>query len=282
MNPIYEHIEVAANTSLKVATYTHEKDCPTSNWHIHPEYELVYIRNGSGKLQIDSKTLPYHNGALLFLGPNIPHADFGNKDFTDNFEVVIQFTKGFVMEKLTVFPELRRLKKLIQASHSGLVFSTTIKDELTNAFESLAYASELKKLVGFLAILERLSDTDPYERIVCKENNIIHKTVDANRLETIFQFVNEHYDKQISTEKLAKQIGLTQNSFCRFFKKMTKKTFVQFVNEFRIGKAVEFFNENTLPVSEVMYKCGFNDPSYFTRQFKKYQGKTPSAYMLQI
>lgn len=282
MNPIYEHIEVAMNTSLKVATYTHEKNCPTSNWHIHPEYELVYVRNGSGTLQIDSKILPYHNGALLFLGPNIPHADFGNKDFTDNFEVVIQFTKSFVMEKLTVFPELRRLKRLIQASHGGLVFSTAVKDELADSFESMVSASALQKLVGFFGILECLSNTDQYERVVGKESNITHKTADVNRLETIFQFVNEHYDKQIQTEKLAKQIGLTPNSFCRFFKKMTKKTFVQFVNEFRIGKAVEIFNESALPVSDVMYKCGFNDPSYFTRQFKKYQGKTPSAYMMQL
>lgn len=282
MNPIYEHIEVAVNTSLKVATYTHEKNCPTSNWHIHPEYELVYVRNGSGKLQIDSKILPYHNGALLFLGPNIPHADFGNKDFTDNFEVVIQFTESFVMEKLTVFPELRKLRKLIHDSHGGLVFDTTVKDELTDTFESLASASELKKLVGFFTILERLSRTDQYERVLCKENNITHKTADVNRLEMIFQFVNEHYGEPISTEKLAENIGLTQNSFCRFFKKMTKKTFVQFVTEFRIAKAAEMFNLDSLPVSEVMYKCGFNDPSYFTKQFKKYQGKTPSSYKVQL
>ena len=114
MNPIYENIGVAINTSLKVATYTHSKTCPTANWHIHPEYELVYVRNGAGKLRIDSTTTAYSDGVLLFIGPNIPHADFGNKEFRNNFEVVIQFTRTFVEEKLAVFPEFRKLKKLIQ------------------------------------------------------------------------------------------------------------------------------------------------------------------------
>lgn len=280
MNPIYEHIEVARNTSLKVATYTHEKNCPTSNWHIHPEYELVYVRNGCGTLQIDSKVLPYTHRALLFLGPNIPHADFGNKDLKDNFEVVIQFTERFVNERMLVFPEFRKLRKLIQMARGGMVFHTSIKDELQEAFESMAYSGETKKLIHFFAILEHLSETERFESILSKENTTIHKTADVDRLELIFQFVNAHYGEHISTKKLAGHIGFTQNSFCRFFKKMTKKTFVQFLNEFRIGKAVELFNERRWPVSEVMYQCGFSDPSYFTKQFKKYQGKTPSAYML--
>lgn len=281
MIPIYENIEVTLNTSLKIATYTHGKTCPTANWHIHPEYELVYVRNGSGILCIDSKTIPYTDGALLFLGPNIPHADFGNKDFTDNFEVVIQFTSKFVSEKLAVFPESRRLKKLILAAQDGLVFDARMKKELTNTFEALHTANDMEKLIGLLTILTRLSQTDRHQRVLSERGNTNHKTADVQRLETIFQFVNEHYGEHLSIEKLASRVGLTQNSFCRFFKKMTQKTFIQFVNEFRIGKAVEMFNENPLPVSEVMYRCGFNDPSYFTKQFKKYQGKTPSAYLLQ-
>jgi len=281
MNPIYENIDVAINTSIKTATYTHSKTCPTANWHIHPEYELVYVRNGHGKLRIDSTTTPYKGGVLLFIGPNIPHADFGNKEFSDNFEVVIQFTKNFVEEKLFIFPEFRKLKKLIKASNGGLVFGANIKNELTDKFEEFGAINDTHKLINLIVILENLANTDHYKTILSEKNITSRKTTDVNRLEVIFQFVNEHYKEQISIEELATRIGLTQNSFCRFFKKMTQKTFVHFVNEFRIGKAVEIFNENQIPISEVMYSCGFSDPSYFTKQFKKYQGKTPSEYLLQ-
>ena len=101
------------------------------------------------------------------------------------------------------------------------------------------------------------------------------------RISKVIDYINEHYKEQIVIAELAERIGLTKNSFCRFFKKMTQKTFVQFVNEFRIGKAVEILSENQMSVSEAMYLSGFNDPSYFTKQFKKYQGVTPSEYLLQ-
>ncbi|MGI9552681.1 MAG: AraC family transcriptional regulator [Aurantibacter sp.] len=281
MNPIYENIDVSINASLKVVTYTHSKTCATTNWHIHPEYELVYVRNGSGKLRIGSKTTSYSNGVLLFLGPNIPHADFGNKEFSDNFEVVVQFTKKFVEEKLSVFPEFKKLKKLIQISARGTVFDGTIKNELSHVFERFDSINEPQKLINLFLILEKLSNTNQYKTILLEKNLLSRKAADVNRLETIFQYVNEHYKEHIRIEKLAAHLGLTQNSFCRFFKKMTHQTFVQFVNEFRIRKAVEIFNENQIAISEAMYLCGFSDPSYFTKQFKKYQGTTPSKYLLQ-
>lgn len=281
MIPIYENIDVAINTSIKASTYTHSKTCPTANWHIHPEYELVYVRNGNGQLRIDATSTSYTDGVLLFLGPNIPHADFGNKEFSDNFEVVIQFTKNFVTEKLSVFPEFRKLKRLIQTSNMGLIFETAIKNELTDKFEEFKTINETRKLINLIDILENLANTDRYKIILSNKNIANRKTSDVNRLEVIFQFVNEHYKEQISIEKIAPLVGLTANSFCRFFKKVTQKSFIKFVNEFRIGKAVEIFNENQVPISEVMYRCGFNDPSYFTKQFKKYQGKTPSEYLLQ-
>lgn len=281
MNPIYENVNVAINTSIKVATYTHTKTCPTTNWHIHPEYELVYIRNGTGKLRIGTKTTSYKDGALLLLGPDIPHADFGNKELKNNYEVVIQFTKSFVEEKLLVFPEFMKLKKLIQTSHKGLVFRSGVKNDLTHIFEEFNTVNETKKLINLIVILEKLSNTNQHEVILSEKNIVRYKTADVYRLETIFQFVNENYKEQISIVNVAKHVGLTQNSFCRFFKKMTQNTFIRFVNEFRIGKAVEIFNEKKIPVSEVMYMCGFSDPSYFTKQFKKYYGVTPSNYLLQ-
>lgn len=281
MIPIYENINVAINTSFKVATYSHSNKCATTNWHIHPEYELVYVKNGSGKLRIDSRTMPYTNGVLLFLGPNIPHVDFGNKEFNDNYEVVIQFKKNFVEEKLAVFSEFRKFKKLIQTSNRGMVFDSTIKNELIQVFEEFRSLNDLKKLINLIVILEKLSTTDQYKTILLEKNLTSHKAADVNRLELIFRFVNENYKERISIKKLALKIGLTSNSFCRFFKKMTHQTFSQFVNEFRIRKAIEIFNENQISISEVMYMCGFSDPSYFTKQFKKYQGTTPTSYMQQ-
>ncbi|MEL6918456.1 MAG: AraC family transcriptional regulator [Bacteroidota bacterium] len=279
MKPIYETIDVGVNTSLKIATYVHDDICELANWHIHPEYELVYVKNGNGLLKIDKYTINYTDGILLFLGPSIPHADFGNKDNRDNLEVVIQFRKDFIEDKIGVFPEFKTIGKLVQETGKVLLFGKKVKEKLSCHFEDFQQRNNPQKLINLLAILEKLSKTRDYETVLDGASLSHFNSGDISRLEVIFEHVNEFYGHPISSAVLAKKVGLTTNSFCRFFKKMTNRSFIQFLNEFRTRKAQELFDENIRSVSEVMYKCGFNDPSYFTRQFKKHQHFTPKDYI---
>ncbi|HMB64081.1 MAG TPA: AraC family transcriptional regulator [Eudoraea sp.] len=282
MIPIYENIDVTLNTSLKIAAYSHSQKCKSAGWHIHPEYELVYIKNGSGKLKVGNRMEPYRQGALLFLGPNIPHSDFGNREQLDHMEVVIQFNEGFVEDKIAVFPEFRTLRNFIKKAQKVLVFNNSVKERLSTDFEELVQLSTSDRLISFMNIMSRLSEDKDHKTVLtsCVTNS--WKSTDVERLEAIFEFVNAHYNEPISTEMLARKIGLTTNSFCRFFKKMANKPFIQFVNEFRTGKAVEHFNEGCFSVSEVMYKCGYTDASYFTKQFKRSHDLTPSEYMRSV
>ncbi|WP_420602504.1 AraC family transcriptional regulator [Flagellimonas sp.] len=279
MKPMLEAINVAVNSSLKIETYSNSSYCESSGWHIHPEYELVCVKNGSGVVHIGSTKKRYTNGLLIFLAGNIPHADFGNKDHEDNLEVVIQFKKEFLEEKLKIFPELGAIKKLIEKSRQVLIFEQPIKDALWNNFEEFKNLDNQGKLINFLSILDRLSKNDTYETLFDTINLSRFKKNEIWRLEEAFEYVNNNFHKNISVAKVSSQLGFTTNSFCRFFKKMTNRTFIDFVNEFRVEKAIQFFNESNSTVADVMYKSGFNDASYFTRQFKRYQGTTPSHYL---
>ncbi|PCJ92719.1 MAG: hypothetical protein COA50_15570 [Flavobacteriaceae bacterium] len=283
MKALYENINVAINSSMKVATYSLTESCETSNWHVHPEYELVYIKNGYGLLRIGTKAVPYTNGALLFLGPNIQHTDFGNRIHKDNLEVVIQFGKEFVHEKLAVFPEFTSIKRLMKNSERVLIFNDEIKTELSEKFETFDTLNTTQKLINLMWIFEKLSTASNHKKIYGHTPIVSHKSSEIYRLEVIFDYINSHYSEKIALDTLADQVGLTINSLCRFFKKMTQKSIMGFVAEYRIRKAVELFNLNTTStISEVMYKCGYNDASYFTKQFKKYQNTSPSKYLGSI
>ncbi len=279
MKPMLEAINVNTNSSLKVETYNSTTNCESAGWHIHPEYELVCIKNGSGLLNIGSEKRHYGNGVLVFLGGDIPHADFGNKDNEDNLEVVIQFKKEFLEDKLKVFPELIKIKELIEKSRQVLIFDEHTKQSLWPLFKRFDKMDNQGKLVNLLSILDQLSKHGVYERLFDTISIGNYKKNEIRRLEETFEYVNNNFHKNISIQEIATRLGFTPNSFCRFFKKMTHQTFISFVNEFRIAKAVDFFNENNTVIAEVMYKSGFNDPSYFTRQFKKYQDTTPSSYL---
>ena len=278
MNPIYETINHQLHTSFNIARYTHTESCNTTNWHIHPEYELVYIRNGKGTLRIDTREIPYNDGVILFLGPNIPHADFGNKDNEDNLEIVIQFKKEFVDDKLNVFPEFKAIQELISKANQVILFDTAVQTKLASYFENFKQGRDVENLINLISLLEKLTHAKKFETIIPVKDLTTYKASEVERLETIFDFVNTHYAETIEIITISEILGLTKNSFCRFFKKMTHQSFVQFVNEFRIRKAIELFHQKQYSVSEVMYKCGFTDASYFAKLFKNYTNKTPSKF----
>lgn len=279
MKPIFESINLSADASLKIEAYRNDAYCESAGWHVHPEYEMVYVKNGAGQLSIGSKKRTYSDGLLVFLGGNIPHADFGNKDLGNNLEVVIQFKKEFLEEKLLVFPELANIKELVKQSEGVLVFSSETHQMLGEDFESLCVLDNQGKLIQFLSILDKLSNKGTYLRLFNTVSLDNFRKDEIQRLEDTFNYVNNNYGKNISVAEISSQLGLTPNSFSRFFKKMTSRRFMDFVNEFRTGKAAEFLGAANIAITEVMYQCGFNDASYFSRQFKKYQGITPSSYV---
>ncbi|WP_222983539.1 AraC family transcriptional regulator [Flagellimonas meishanensis] len=276
---MFESINLKVNTSLKVETYGNGDYCESAGWHIHPEYELVYVKSGSGQLNIGPKKVPYYNGVLLFLAGNIPHGDFGNKDHGDNQEVVIQFSKDFLEEKLKVFPEFSEVQLLAKKSKQVLIFDGTTHNMVGSDFLSFKFLDSQQRLINLLSILCKLSKHGVYRPLFDTLPMDNFRKEEILRLEEIFEYVNKNHDSKISVEEISSSLGLTPNSFSRFFRKITGRRFLDFVNEFRTSKAVEFFNSGPSGISEVMYQCGFNDPSYFSKQFKKYQGTSPSEYI---
>ena len=71
---------------------------------------------------------------------------------------------------------------------------------------------------------------------------------------------------------------MTVPAFCRYFKKLTHKTFTHFVNEFRVVHACKLLSEQQLPISEVCFESGFNNLSHFNKSFKKITEKSPTEY----
>ncbi|WP_422859234.1 AraC family transcriptional regulator [Flagellimonas sp. S174] len=279
MKPMLETINVTSDASFKVETYRSADNCAMAGWHIHPEYELVFVKNGKGLLHIDSTKTSYNDGTLVFLAGDIPHADFGNRENADNVEIVIQFKQEFLDEKLKVFPELRAIKKLVEKSKHILIFDQCVKKRLEKKFKKFRNLDNQGKLINLLSILHNLSQETSYQRLRQSFPLESFKRDDILRLEQAFEYVNNQYSQNVSVEEISKQLGYTPNSFCRFFKKMTNKRFIGFVNEFRTQKAIELFNEANSSISDVMFRSGFNDASYFSKQFKKYQGTTPSEYV---
>lgn len=91
-------------------------------------------------------------------------------------------------------------------------------------------------------------------------------------------FLVKNFNKPIKLEEVAAVAGLTPTAFCRYFKERTKKTFVQYLNDMRIGHAKKFLIEGKMKISTLSMEVGFNNLSNFIEQFKKSTNMLPSEY----
>ncbi len=105
---------------------------------------------------------------------------------------------------------------------------------------------------------------------------------DNDRINVIFNYVRNNFKEEITLDKIANLVSMTVPSFCRYFKKITNKTFVQFVNEYRLVHASKLLSEKTLSITEVCFESGFNNFSHFNKQFKMFTGQNPSQYRSQL
>lgn len=101
---------------------------------------------------------------------------------------------------------------------------------------------------------------------------------DADRINTVMNYVMDNYSEEIKIDRVAQLINLTNASFCRYFKFKTHKTFTQFLNEIRIQNACKLLLKTNLTITQICYKTGYNNISHFNRQFKLITGTTAYRY----
>lgn len=276
----FENVAVEVNTSLRVMRFDKNSLCTGIGWHLHPEYELVYIRNGNGVLNIDVLSMPYEDGVLLFLGPDIPHTDFANHDHPDSLEVVIQFPASFLEERLALLPELNGIRQFCERSRRVLLFPKNVQYRMDELFANLSQKDAAGRLLGFLECLRQLKAQERLARELfpAATSPRIAKPQDAQRLERIFDRINNEYQRPLSSRQLAEELGMTTNSFCRFFKASTHKSFLDFLNNYRLERAKDLLSNSQRPIKEVMFSCGFRDAAYFSRLFRRRVGVSPTKW----
>jgi transcriptional regulator GlxA family with amidase domain len=101
---------------------------------------------------------------------------------------------------------------------------------------------------------------------------------EKERIHDIYEFTLQHFRQPIYLEEVSQLVGLVPNSFCRYFKSRTGKTYSQFVTEIRVGHACKLLIDNHISIKQVCFESGFNNFTSFNQSFKKITGKVPQAY----
>ena len=99
-----------------------------------------------------------------------------------------------------------------------------------------------------------------------------------HKLKNVLVFMRDNYDKPISLSDMADAADMSSKYFCYFFKEMTRKSPVEYLNTYRVEKAARKLITSDISVTDVAFACGFNDLSYFIKTFKAYKGVTPARF----
>ncbi|WP_312752432.1 AraC family transcriptional regulator [Epilithonimonas hominis] len=277
-NPVLESVSPDVGSSFTCLKYYRDENIKSNFWHYHPEIELIFVHKGSGKRQIGSNISYFTDGDLILIGSNLPHCGMTNENTKNEYEVVIQFSKEFLGQDFWKAVEMNRISALLEKAKSGIVFGEDFKKALKPKIDALTESHSLTKLLLLIEVLDQMSLTQDYKILNASKYYLQTQKEDNDRINVIFNYVKDHFKEQITLETVAELSNMTVPSFCRYFKKITNKTFTQFVNEYRITHSLKLLAEQPMSITEVCFDSGFNNFSYFNKTFKEHTQKSPSQY----
>jgi AraC-like DNA-binding protein len=269
--------------------YNKEVPCLDTAWHYHPEYELLYVTKSTGIRFVGDSVAHFYPGQLVLVGAYLPHLWRNDEAYYEAEgdlivnTIVMKFLLNFIGEGTFDNPEFIGIKNLLEESNFGVSFDKAIGEELHNDLLEIANLPQGQQSISLLNILYRLSLCEEEEKTILSSTDMRQfSTESPDRLDSVIRYISDNYKTEISLGDVADIACMTTNSFCRFFKKMTNKSFTEFLNEIRIRNAARMLVQENTPISEICYNVGYKSIPNFNKQFKSIMGDTPKGYRYKL
>lgn len=285
MKLIFKTDDTIINNRMNVI----KKDVPCldTSWHYHAQFELIYITKSTGIRFVGDSVSNFSPGDLVLVGPYLPHlwrndaSYYEEKKNNNVLTYVIKFNKNFLGEETFRIPVFQEIKKLLSDSKYGISFSKETSSALHDEIVNIQKAPPIEQRIKFLNILHSLS-LSKNRKLLSSSDMTEFASENEQKIDEVLKFISDNYTSYITLNDVAKVACMTSNSFCRFFKRMTNKSFTEFLNEVRIRNASRLLVQNNLSIAEVGYTVGFNTPTNFNKRFKQIMGCTPSSFLQAI
>lgn len=246
-------------------------------WHYHPEYELVYVEATAGIRHVGQHVSGYLESDLVLIGANIPHLNFDYGLKTEYKQIVVQLKDEFLGNAFIKTPEFSSIERLFKKAHLGLSFSGQTKTAVVEKLRHMQTLQPFDQLLTLLQILQILAASEEVLVLNEMDTSIRIFMNDKIRMSSVYEYIHTNFDQRPDVNEIAFQVHLSTAAFCRYFKKQTKMTFTEFVNQYRVNQAKTLLLQDK-NISETCYAIGFDSLSYFNKLFKKSTGENPSEF----
>jgi AraC-like DNA-binding protein/quercetin dioxygenase-like cupin family protein len=246
--------------------------------HQHEEIQLSFIVEGEGTLIVGDTVNYYTKNDVLVIGSNIPHVFKSDINASSTSHMMtLFFTRNSFGNGFFELEELKELLKFFKRSKHG--FKVTSKQKLIKyLFIQLENDSKLNRFIILLQLLKITSSAN-YKSLSSFIYDKKYSDNEGTRMRNVFEYTMNNFHTGVSLKAISEVANMTKNAFCKYFKKRTNKTYVQFLNELRLENACKLLlSDKDYTITEISELSGFNNISNFNRQFKTFKKISPSAF----
>jgi AraC-like DNA-binding protein/mannose-6-phosphate isomerase-like protein (cupin superfamily) len=279
---MHEQIDFPGRSAVKVK----QREMPhfTYPWHFHPEFEILYVIDGSGTRFVADNIEEFQSGDMALIGSTLPHFWRSDEKYMNSGGqlkvkyIVIQFPHDFLKDEIANYPEYHLIGNLLERASRGIWFPSEFTRKIANKIIKVAKSNGFERIILLQDLLQTLAKTNDYKLLAGELYQHEKHSFTNFRLIKVIQFLTTNYQRKIELENVAEIANLHPAAFCRFFKEKTGKSLSEYVNDMRIGYACRLIIEGKMSVSQISFESGFNNLSNFNRTFKRHTKFTPTEY----
>jgi AraC-like DNA-binding protein len=282
--PFYE----AKNASSPEKTFASELENQADNlekctWHYHDYYEISFITEGFGKRIVADSIEEFQPGDLVFIGRNIPHVWIANKEtLTPNSRslemVFLQLPPESLTSYFLVLPELKHVSNALKLSERGIRITGDTLNQVSSIMLQLPYLDNFERFLQFFRLMDIIGQSKDLVPLASINYKNMHFETKNNRILAIHEYLMKNYLESIDLKQIALIVNMAEGSLCRFFKSIVGITIFEYLNRIKVDLACKLLMDKSLTVLDVALDSGFNNLSFFNKQFKKVTGVAPLAY----
>ncbi len=255
-------------------------------YHYHSAFEILIMRKGELDVTLNENTFHLLPDDCLLIQGGIVHG--GSPLGKDSLYecLVFSFEQLFDLER----PPFSFLKRLSKGSLSlnpcikhgeapDLVCSVKKLFEMVRHSNGDHKENVTRSIKTLGLVLELFGDLEGKGAYTLYQDTMPSRYIKhMNKVSELFRYIYDNYQHQITLEDLSKVTGLSPKYFCRFFRELTGKRPMEYLNGFRIDCAASLLITSDDSINEIAYGCGFIDPCYFAKLFKRYRNISPRSY----
>lgn len=264
-----------------LSVYENSEFFPDMAPHWHDEFEILCGMQGSPEVHIGEDVFVLEKDQIIFVPSDTIHYS-NSKHEPFYFEAIV-----FDPYMLCSSPEDVCMQNYIEPiKKHNIDYSLHIAG--VNDWEKsiIAYTKKIieyfaQKPLGYELAIKGFLCSLFFELVSNNRDKHLvddKKFLEIERLKNIFLYIQKNYIRKITIEELAAQSYMSVYYFCRFFKKVIGISPLDYLNHYRIREAARLLKTNEKSITDIAYAVGFNDSSYFSKIFQKYQRCTPSEY----